>query len=89
MNSWRKGRKSTVQPNTCLLSTQGKATDSCVVSSKAWSCVQPLAYKHVHFRVAEDNYKMRKTKSTKQITISYYCISLNQKSTINGPPVES
>lgn len=40
-------RKNIVQSDKCLLRAQEKAADPGSASSKTWSCVLPLACKHI------------------------------------------
>ena len=63
-----------------------KATDPGDTDRKPWSCIQLLAYKHLHSRVAGDSYKKRRGESAKR---TRYFIGANWQFTLNGPLVES
>lgn len=61
-----------VQLDECWLRPQGKAMDLGGLGSETWSCSQPLACKHLDFRVSGDSCEKRRTGRIKQTRISYF-----------------
>lgn len=77
-----------VQPDECWLRPQENTTDPGGLGSKTWSCSQPLACKHLHFRVSGDSCEKRRTGSIKETRISYF-LSAHWQSRLHGARVET